>query len=204
MAHHDGKKYEDKVIKTAEDGTFTGRYRGGKRPVALIAYDEKGNRGGIALIQPDAKEKTCTITLSPMVKVHGKVDSKELGREPSWMNCIVQIGKKHTRIGSCISRTAEFAVQVPAGEYQLWIYGTDVKNHLQKISVAEEELDLKATIIAKHYGKAPPEWTVSDALGAKKEAKLSDYKDKWGAHRVLGILVWALYPRQSAETDEVL
>ena len=39
--------------------------------------------------------------------------------------------------------------------------------------------DLKPTIIAQHYGKAPPAWHVTDARGVDPEATLADFKGKW-------------------------
>lgn len=40
-------------------------------------------------------------------------------------------------------------------------------------------IDLRATEIAKHVGKAPPAWNVTDARGVAKSVQLSDYKGKW-------------------------
>jgi len=48
----------------------------------------------------------------------------------------------------------------------------------------QPELDLKtidvpATVIARHKGKAPPAWKVTDARGVKKDVTLADFKGKW-------------------------
>lgn len=74
---------------------------------------------------------------------------------------------------------------LPPGTYQLWAYGTDVDNLRKEIVVKagmpelDLTLDLPATIIARHKGKAPPAWHVTDARGVKKDVKLTDFKGKW-------------------------
>src|SRR5262249_40883306 len=40
-------------------------------------------------------------------------------------------------------------------------------------------VEVPATEIAKHKGKAPPKWTVTDARGIRKDFSLADYKGKW-------------------------
>ena len=40
-------------------------------------------------------------------------------------------------------------------------------------------LEVPATIIARHVGKAPPPWHVTDARGVNKEVQLADFKGKW-------------------------
>jgi len=48
-----------------------------------------------------------------------------------------------------------------------------------KPDVAMGTIDMPATVIAKHVGKAPPEWNVTDARGVAKTVKISDFKGKW-------------------------
>src|SRR5947209_7109811 len=67
-----------------------------------------------------------------------------------------------------------------------WGYGTDIKDVKQDLMLAADTpaLDLNtveapATEIAKHKGKAPPAWHITDARGVKKEMMLADYKGKW-------------------------
>ena len=84
------------------------------------------------------------------------------------------------------SQEAKFDVLVPPGTYQFWGYGTDVADLNKEITAKADTpdldlgiLDMPATIIARHKGKAPPQWNVTDARGVEKDVKLADFKGKW-------------------------
>src|SRR5262249_7005474 len=65
-------------------------------------------------------------------------------------------------------------------------YGQDVRGVRRETEVPAGKpnfdmgtIDLPATEIAKHVGKAPPQWFVKDARGLKKEVTIADFKGKW-------------------------
>src|SRR5437870_3538447 len=75
----------------------------------------------------------------------------------------------------CGSRAAMFSFLLPVGKYKFYAYGADVKTIQQDLTVPADKteldlqtLDVPATVIAKHKGKTPPAWHVSDARGVKK------------------------------------
>ena len=91
------------------------------------------------------------------------------------------------RIAACSSSEGEFSFTLPPGEYYFWAYGRDLQNYTNQsmmLSADQGEvnlgaIDIQPSIIAQHYGKAPPKWNVTDARGAKVGVQPSDYKGKW-------------------------
>jgi hypothetical protein len=125
------------------------------------------------------------IKVGPLVKVHGDFFCKELNKKPTWTN-VYMIAGPNARFFECSSNEAAFSFLLPPGNYKFWGYGTDVQNLTKDLTLSAETpdmdlktLDMEATIIARHVGKAPPAWNVTDARGAKKEVKISDFKGKW-------------------------
>src|SRR5208337_1009565 len=112
-------------------------------------------------------------------RVHGSISCSELGRAPKWTNIYFSLMPGRTRLVGNESEQAEFDVLLPPGTYQLWAYGTDVDDLRKEVVVKagmpelDLTLDLPATIIARHKGKATPAWHVTDARGVKKDVKLT-------------------------------
>jgi len=86
----------------------------------------------------------------------------------------------------CSSEAASFSFRLPPGAYKFWGYGTDIQDLKKDITLNAGEpdldfktVDMKATVIARHKGKAPPAWHVTDARGVKNDVKISDFKGKW-------------------------
>jgi hypothetical protein len=150
----------------------------------LLALDKDRKRGGLVLVESKSAGKPVQIKLGPLVRVHGKFFSKELNKRPEWTNVYVRSGP--ARVLACSSREAEFSFDLPPGTYKFWGYGTDIQDLNKDITLESGKpdldmgtLDMAATIIARHKGKAPPAWHVSDARGVKKDVKISDFKGKW-------------------------
>ncbi len=154
----------------------------GRGQAALLALDKDRKTGGLVIVEEAAKP--LEIKLAPLVHLHGKFDCKELGKRPKWTNVYLMSGQ--ARFAMCASEEAAFSFLLPPGTYNFYAYGTDIQRVTKDITLkpGESELDLRtidmpATIIARHKGKAPPTWHVTDARGTKKDAKLSDFKGKW-------------------------
>lgn len=129
--------------------------------------------------------KDRTITLGPLVRVKGDFSCKELNQKPTWTN-VYFMTADGARVLQCASREATFSFLLPAGKYQFWGYGADIKDVHQDLTVSADKaelnlqtLDVPATVIAKHKGKTPPAWHVTDARGVKKDVTLADFKGKW-------------------------
>lgn len=168
------------------DGAFSGAIRYWNRPTALIAMDDARRRGGLVILDETSIDEPATITLVPLVDVRGTIVSPELGRAPEWTNVYAELNGGQVQVASFSSQAAEFAFRLPPGDYRLQMYGTDLDFHNKNVTVAADSdpIDLGAvevppTVIAKHYGKAPPKWTLVDARGAEKTVTITDYKGKW-------------------------
>jgi hypothetical protein len=154
------------------------------RSQALLALDKDRKTGGLIVVEPKEAAKPQTIQLAPLVHLYGKFDCKELNQRPKWTNVYIMSGK--TRLAMCISKEAAFSFWLPPGTYKFWGYGTDIQDLKKDIVLKAGKpdldlgtIDMQATIIARHKGKAPPAWHVTDARGVKKDVKISDFKGKW-------------------------
>ena len=171
---------------TDRDGRFTVKTMFYGRPVALLAVDQARKTGGIAVAASVSAAKGLTIRLEPLVHVHGSFFCKELGKRPSWTNVIMTQLPGGANMLDCSSEAAAFSFLLPPGKYKFWGYGTDVQNYIKDITLSADKpdvdmgvVDIPATIIARHIGKAPPVWTVTDARGVKKDVRIEDFKGKW-------------------------
>jgi hypothetical protein len=171
-------------IKTDKEGKFSLTLQGGIAE-SVLAFDKERKNGGMVVIDVKSRAKPIEIKLGPLVKVHGQFFCKETNKRPTWTN--VYMGSPpHVQVAQCSSTKAEFSFLLPAGAYHFWGYGKDVEkvNKDLTLTVDKPDLDLKtidlvATILARHVGKAPPRWHVTDARGVKKDVQLSDFKGKW-------------------------
>jgi hypothetical protein len=151
---------------------------------ALLALDKGRKAGGLVLLDVKAADKPVEIKLAPLVYVHGQFFCKELNKRPPWTNVYMTAGR--ARFLYCISQEAKFSFRLPPGTYKFDGYGTDVQDLKKDITLTADKpdvdlgtLDLPATIIARHVGKAPPPLHVTDARGLKKGVQLADLKGKW-------------------------
>jgi hypothetical protein len=171
-----------KGVTTDAAGRFTLQAHPGLS--VLLALDKERKTGGLMPLGEKATGKPVEIKLSPLVYVHGKFFCKELNKRPSWTNVYVMAGP--ARPLWCVSEEASFSFRLPPGSYKFWGYGTDVQDLKKDLTLTADKLDvdlgtldLPATIIARHVGKAPPPLHVTDARGLKKGVQLADLKGKW-------------------------
>jgi hypothetical protein len=170
-------------VKTDKEGKFSMPLQS---PFAqsVLAMDKDRKNGGMVVVGGQSL-KPIEIKLGPLVKVHGDFFCKETNKKPTWTNLFITVAP-HIRVAQCSSTKAEFSFLLPPGGYHFRGYGSDVQSVDREValSVDTPDLDLKtidmeATIIARHVGKTPPAWHVTDARGPKKDVKLSDFKGKW-------------------------
>jgi thiol-disulfide isomerase/thioredoxin len=156
-----------------------------KRATAIMALDKQRKSGAILSVDKKSAEKEVVFKLEPLVRVKGQFFCKEMNFKPTWTN-VYMMTAEGARVLQNDSRDASFSFLVPPGKYKFWAYGSDIKDARQDMTLSADkpEVDMKtvemrATEIAKHKGKAPPKWTVTDARGVKKDFSLDDYKGKW-------------------------
>lgn len=156
------------------------------RPQAVMALDKERNRGGVAVVEAAKATSPVTIKLAPLVTVQGKFACPDLDRRPPWTNVYMSLLPGGIRVVQCSSNNASFAFKLPPGKYQFWGYGSDVEGIVKELELKAaapmldlKTIDLPGSIIAKHVGKAPPVWNVTDARGVNKNVGLADFKGKW-------------------------
>jgi len=183
-----GKQSGLGAAKTDADGKFVVKVNFDGKDVGIMAIDSERKTGGLAIVARKAVMEPVEIRLGPVVRVHGKFDSKALGRPPIWMYVYVNLlpGKMYMNLAQIPSHNAEFSVFLPVGKYEFYMYGGDVNDIKKVVETRADQpdldlgtIDLAATVLAKHKGKTPPPWTIADARGVPKTVSLDDYKGKW-------------------------
>jgi hypothetical protein len=173
-------------VTTDREGAFAIELQLYGRDGALLAMDPGQKMGGSIVVNAKGNVEPLRITLGPLVRVHGSFSCTELGKRPTWTNVYLSLMPGNVRLVSNDSLQAKFDVLLPPGAYRFWGYGTDVDDLKKEITAKAETpnldlgiLDIPATIIAKHKGKTPPDWKITDARGVKKDVRLADFKGKW-------------------------
>ena len=188
MVKEDGDKQDGlRGATTDGDGRFEVRIAMYNRDAALMAIDASRTAGGTAVVAVADTKREVEIRLGPLVRVHGKFESKDLGSAISWTNVYINLLPGKIRMIQDSSMKAEFSVLLPPGEYDLNGYGSDVVGIHKPVSIQTSTgpdldlgtLDLPATFLARHKGKELPNWKLADARGVKKDVTLADYRGKW-------------------------
>lgn len=182
--NQNGKTTTYKGATTNGEGRFTLAITFYGRNQALLALDKQRKSGALAVLNEKEAAKPIHIKLGPLVRIHGKFVCKELDKQPKWTMVYMMSGD--ARFAGYSSDEASFAFNLPPGKYKFWGYGTDIQNLKKEINLSIDKpdydmgtVDMAATIIARHKGKAPPAWHVTDARGVNKDVKLADFKGKW-------------------------
>ncbi len=173
-----------KGVYSGKEGRFSLTTTFFGRKQALLALDFDGKSGALLVLDEKGAAKPVELKLGPLVHVHGQFFCKELEKKPTWTMVYMMSGA--ARFLGCSSDDASFSFHLPPGKYNFWGYGSDSRDLKKDITLSADKpdfdmgtLDMEATIIARHKGKAPPKWHVTDARGVKKEVKTSDFKGKW-------------------------
>jgi len=173
---------------TDENGDFTGttKYGLSNRGFVLMAFDEKQERGGLVWFKTGLDPLAIRIVLTPLVTIKGKVDCTELGRPPSWAEISFYMPGQYAKVSSVQTRNGSFSIKLPPGAYRVRPRSRDEQSKNIEIEIPKgkaeytvETIDMEASQIARHIGKAPPVWNVTDARGLEKTVKLKDFKGKW-------------------------
>jgi thiol-disulfide isomerase/thioredoxin len=172
-------------VSTDARGRFSIKLTHWGRPVAVLALDRDRKTGGLFTLDPKAPAKEVNLKLQPLARVQGNFFCKELNIKPTWTN-VYMMTAGGTRFLQCSSTQAAFSFLLPPGAYKFWGYGDDIQSLKQDMTFTADRpmvdlqtLEVRATPIARHKGKAPPQWHITDARGVNKQVSLADYKGKW-------------------------
>jgi len=174
-------------VQTDSDGRFELPAKAyNNRPVAIMVQDKGRKRGIISRFSSASFGKERKLELEKLVKVSGSFVSRELGEKVSWSNVYVNVIPGRIRVARYMSDEAKFEFLLPSGEFQFYMYGTDVKKKTVERFIESDEgdvkfgkVDLPATEIAKLYGKKAPALHVTAARGVKQNVRWKDFRGKY-------------------------
>ncbi len=171
---------------TSDDkGQFSLKTTFNRQQRALLALDKARKTGGLITVEKKATGTDVSISVGPLVQMKGDFFCKEMNFKPKRI-VVYMMTSDGVSFIEAVCAQSTFSFLLPAGNYKFLGYGTDIKDVKQDINLSADMplLDMKtieasATEIAKHRGKAPPKWNITDARGVKKDFTLADYKGKW-------------------------
>ena len=105
------------------------------RDAALLAIDSGRTVGGTTVVPVADAKREVKIRVAPLVRVHGKFESKDLGRAIPWTNVYINLLPGKIRMLQNSSRKAEFSMLLPPGEYDMNAYGADVMGIHKPLSI---------------------------------------------------------------------
>ena len=112
-------------VESASDGTF--RLPLGSSGYHAMAIDDRGRRGGIAMLPARGEGGDVEIVLRPLVHVRGRMEGVE-GGGPGWAHIYTSLPEDptrpvdSTRLVSCGSFSGEFEMWLPPGTYTFDAY----------------------------------------------------------------------------------
>lgn len=177
----------------------------------LMAMDAQRVRGGLTKI-PKGDSSATEIRLLPLIRVRGSFEGPESDKRPSWTHVWTLVPDDPTwplgtsRLVSCGSHEARFAMSLPPGHYVLDANDDTAHGILEKeINLTGDKPDIDLGVLrlsretrlninekikqsqssgamrdyTKHYGEKLPAWHIVDARGVSKNVQLSDFQGKW-------------------------
>ncbi len=166
------------------------------RKLALYMLHEERHIGAVCEVSGDGKQEEIKLTLEPVCRVHGRLDSealKKIGRPLTWTNVYLHWDRDSIGVLSHMSDNQRFEFFVPPGEYQLRAYGsggkggdpprtsaaTKHKNLTIEVKEGESDLDLGVidlppTKISTLIGKPAIEFDSIKAWKNGPPVKLAD------------------------------
>jgi thiol-disulfide isomerase/thioredoxin len=131
----------DNLATRLGKGQFKLQVDGGPR-VSVFATDLAHERGGLISVEKIAAKQPVTITLFPLVRVHGEVFCREAGRTPDWTNVRVRPINDRQRsmiFTQCGSLRGNFEFQLPPGNYDFDVYSTSPDASLRRTQAAAQD-----------------------------------------------------------------
>ncbi|WP_165075653.1 redoxin domain-containing protein [Paludisphaera rhizosphaerae] len=181
-----GEQKPDGGAVTDAEGRFSIKEETYGRDPVLVAFDKARKNAALAVVARSAVGKPLEMRLTPTVRIHGKLESRELHRTPKWMNIYMYTADKKGRPIQRVTTSPEFSLVVPAGEYEMNVNGAEVLDVVKPLKLKAEHpvvdlgtIDLPAQSVALLKGKPMPPWKIADARGVRKDATIADFRGKW-------------------------
>lgn len=169
---------------TNAEGRFTFAVTFPGRKQKLMVQDKERKTGALVWLEEKSAGKPVEIKLAPLIHVHGRISLPKAVQRPSYKS--LSVSAETALVIRCSLRDAPFSFRLPPGDYRLRALAQGCEVAEKKLSLKTDTadvdlgaIDIFASTITKHKGKAPPPWHVTDARGVKKDVKLSDFKGKW-------------------------
>src|SRR5262245_3845784 len=102
--------------------------------VSVFAVDKNHERGGYVSVEKNLADKPVTITLRPLVRVHGTIYCPEAERTPDWTMAIVHPVddfSNYLHFTQCGSVQGKFSFLLPPGIYDLDVYSSSPSARIQ-------------------------------------------------------------------------
>ena len=175
------------VSETDAEGRFTITVEiYGEMPIVLMAKDKERKRGAVSKYAPGTFGEKRTLTLGPLVRVHGTMDCTKLGAKPWWTMAYASVGDGPA-LASFESDAAKFEFLLPKGTYRFDLDGSNVvMTALERtLTGAEGEGDLgttdfEPTKLALMFGKHAAPLHVTEARGIATTVNWAALKGKGG------------------------
>jgi len=156
-----------------------------KRPGALLVLDATQERGVLVKLNTELAKEPLALTLQPTTLVKATWSCTGLGHDIE--TALVSFKASWAKRYFANHRgEPSLSLRLPPGDYTFTLGGVDCQRVAKRVKVTKDmrtvdlgSMNLEPTIIAQHYGKAPPAWHVTDARGLDADTTLDDLKGKW-------------------------
>jgi hypothetical protein len=168
-------------------GEFSGSIPADRPLRALMAMDPDREQAGLVTGDDLEKEEAISIRISRVVRAQGRVICKDFVDMPQGLSVAVSA----PNVGQILDwmskdSTDRFSIPLPSGEYRMMAFSDETRPGAKTVTLAAGRsqvdvglFEVEPSILAKHYGKELPPWTITDARGISKTLKLPDLKGKW-------------------------
>jgi thiol-disulfide isomerase/thioredoxin len=212
LAKNEGRMepWGDSPVETDPHGCFSIELKSPSQ-YKLLALDRQRKRGVLLLFKPDNPSLVIEGRLSPLIRAYGQTRAAATGEklaEQTVVACLpfdedLTIG--NARLVVCSSLESRFEFWLPAGDYEVEVYGhtptplelprrvpfrlpadrTEVNiGTLNLVPPKQSEIEKSKAAetwvdFRERYGQPCPEWHAVDARGVSKDAQIDHFRGKW-------------------------
>lgn len=177
-------------VATDVDGRFRATARPERRRglVQLVVFSQDYRLGGAFAWDPSEDLRSVRLVLEPVARFRATLTCDALGRRPVPATAYLRAFDGR-RIGRFKADAGVVDLRLPAGHYQLYVYGAgsqevEARTFPFAVSAGEDararDIDLEANWVARHRGRAVPSWHATAARGLDaRRTDLTSFAGKW-------------------------